>query len=192
MGEFVLGCIMIPFAIVFLWKNEKKLVTYAKCMETAEKDCVSVDLHDAQESNNFRLVHVTGKSENKTQLTDNDFELSVDNSYRLNRTVEMYQWTETSHKNEGSDTYTYTYSQGWYPYKVDSSIFHESGHENPSVEWPYKSNTINAQHVSLGQYKLTASQISRLGHSRDTNCDLSEDQVQATAETMERHGFSQF
>ena len=29
---FVLGLLLIPFSITYLWKNEKKLVTYRKCM----------------------------------------------------------------------------------------------------------------------------------------------------------------
>ena len=36
MGEalfmFVIGLLLIPFSITYLWKNEKKLVTYKKCM----------------------------------------------------------------------------------------------------------------------------------------------------------------
>ena len=91
-GEFCLGCVLIPFALVFLWKNEKKLVTYAKCMETAKEDCTSVSADSADQGNNFKLVHVTGKTENKTDLVDNDFGVTAENSYRLIRSVEMYQW----------------------------------------------------------------------------------------------------
>ena len=29
-GGFIVGCFMIPFSLVLLWKNEKKIVTYAK------------------------------------------------------------------------------------------------------------------------------------------------------------------
>ena len=29
---FVIGLLLIPFSITYLWKNEKKLVTYKKCM----------------------------------------------------------------------------------------------------------------------------------------------------------------
>jgi len=32
MGEFFIGLCLIPFSLVLLWKNEKKLVTYAKCI----------------------------------------------------------------------------------------------------------------------------------------------------------------
>ena len=39
MGSFILGCVLIPFSLVLLWKNEKKLVTYAKVMATAKEEC---------------------------------------------------------------------------------------------------------------------------------------------------------
>ena len=32
-ASFIFGCFAIPFALVMLWKNEKKIVTFAKCME---------------------------------------------------------------------------------------------------------------------------------------------------------------
>jgi len=83
---------MIPFALVFLWKNEKKIVTFQKCMDRAEKEIITVDCNDATAENNFKLIHVTGKTENKTDLVDNDFGVSIENSYRLKRRVEVYQW----------------------------------------------------------------------------------------------------
>lgn len=36
---FVVGLILIPFAIVMLWKNEKKLVTFRKCMGQGRDEC---------------------------------------------------------------------------------------------------------------------------------------------------------
>lgn len=32
-GSFIFGCLLIPFALVLLWKNEKKVVTFSKCMD---------------------------------------------------------------------------------------------------------------------------------------------------------------
>ena len=91
-GAFVIGTILIPFSLVLLWKNEKKIVTFQKCMDRAEKEIKTVDCNDATAENNFKLIHVTGKTENKTDLVDNDFGVSIENSYRLKRKVEVYQW----------------------------------------------------------------------------------------------------
>jgi hypothetical protein len=191
-GEFCLGCIMIPFAIVFLWKNEKKLVTYAKCMETAEKYCQMLDPNTPHQNHNFDLVHMSGKSENKTDLVDNDFGVTAENSYRLKRTVEMYQWTETRTPGSDGQPDRYSYHQGWHGSAVDSSSFHESGHENPKVTWPFQSNTIEAQHVTLGMYKLNASQVSRLGSSNGKTADVDDGMVEATEGAMGDAGFSAF
>lgn len=87
-----MGCILIPFSLVFLWKNEKKIVTFQKCMDRAEKEVVGADATNINDENNFKLVHVMGKSFNKTDLVDNQFQVTAENSYRLKRTVEVYQW----------------------------------------------------------------------------------------------------
>ena len=72
-GGFFAGVLMVPFALVLLWKNEKKLVTYSKCMARAAKECMTVDSKELNEVNDFKLVHVTGKTENKTDIVDQDF-----------------------------------------------------------------------------------------------------------------------
>lgn len=133
---------MIPFSLVLLWKNEKKIVTFAKCMARAEKDVKEVTPEATSNDNNFKLVHLKGKSHNDTEIVDNEFGVSVENSYRLKRVVEVYQWYEIATKKE--DRMTYTYKQGWYSSPQDSSKFNEKiGHENPA-SWPIKSNTIEA------------------------------------------------
>ena len=45
-GEFMLGTIMIPFALVLLWKNEKKVVTFARCMEQGRDAVKTIDPED--------------------------------------------------------------------------------------------------------------------------------------------------
>ena len=59
-----MGCIMIPFSLVLLWKNEKKLVTYAKVIDTARKECTTVDCEEIDDANDFKLIHVMGTTEN--------------------------------------------------------------------------------------------------------------------------------
>jgi len=191
-GEFMTGCVLIPFALVFLWKNEKKLVTYAKCMDAAQEDCITVDNSSVDEKNNFRLVHTTGKTQNDTELVDNEFAVTAENSYRLTRTVEMFQWQEHHHAKTDSHPEHWTYSKGWFTHHIDSSGFRESGHENPGNEWPFKSNTIAGQNVTLGQYRLSASQISRLGHSNRKDVAPEDKMVEATADAMSNCGFSAF
>lgn len=69
-GEFILGCIMIPFSLVLLWKNEKKIVTYAKVITEARGECRNVETESPVEDNDYMLVHCTGTTENAEELTD--------------------------------------------------------------------------------------------------------------------------
>jgi hypothetical protein len=61
---------------------------------------------------------------------DHDFEVEAENSVKIIRHVEMYQWVEQEEKREN---YTeYTYNKEWKRSLVDSSIFHDSSKVNPS------------------------------------------------------------
>jgi len=79
---------------------------------------------------------------------------------RLRRTVEMYQWVETtSSRTEnnlgGSKTTetTYNYKKQWSESPENSGNFHDqSGHENPQM--PVRSTTIDSQRVRLGAYQV--------------------------------------
>lgn len=93
----MLGLFLIPFSLVMLWKNEKKLVTYARLLGTAKKEFKEVkDVTNPLDEQDLDLVFCTGQTENAQAIPDHEFGISVDNSYRLKRTVEMYQWEETS------------------------------------------------------------------------------------------------
>lgn len=88
---------MIPFALVLLWKNEKKVVTFAKCMDQGRKLVKEVECDNPEDENEFELVHMSGEAVNNTEIVDNDFGIIAHNSYRLRRKVEMFQWRETRH-----------------------------------------------------------------------------------------------
>jgi len=65
-----------------------------------------------EEDNDYALVHAVGETTNETEITDAAFGAMAENSYRLVRTVEMYQWHETKHvqsHDDGSETTTYDY-----------------------------------------------------------------------------------
>ena len=51
---------------------------------------------------------------------------------------------------------------------IDSGAFKNRGFDNPCVHWPFKSCSLQADTVKLGDYVLNASQISRLGSSTKT------------------------
>ena len=69
-GSFIIGCIMIPFSLVLLWKNEKKQVTYAKVIEEAREECRTVEADSPNDENDYKLVHCIGEAVNAEEITD--------------------------------------------------------------------------------------------------------------------------
>jgi len=91
---FFIGLLLIPFALILIWKNERKIVKYHKVIVQARADLKS-DVKAPLEENELCLVHTKGCSVNEEVLEDKEFGVQVANSYRLNRKVEMFQWVET-------------------------------------------------------------------------------------------------
>ena len=69
-ATFFIGCFMIPFSLVFLWKNEKKMVTYAKLISAGRDECRDIDAEEPNDENNFQLVHMIGEAVNGESITD--------------------------------------------------------------------------------------------------------------------------
>jgi len=61
---------------------------------------------------------------------DRDFEIEVENSVKLIRNVEMYQWVQ--HEQKRDNHTEYTYRREWKRNFVDSSFFHDTSKVNPS------------------------------------------------------------
>ena len=138
-GSFIFGCILIPFSLVLLWKNEKKLVTFAKMNEEAREECITIDADSPKDENDYKLVHCIGTAVNAEEITDQAFGATCENSYRLVRTVEMYQVNENvTEREEGDKTIKeYNYEYGWYSHPIDSTNFNDKEKKNPSNAWPF-------------------------------------------------------
>ena len=104
-------------------------------------------------------------------VADLDFQVSALNSYRLVRTVEMYQWkeieTEEDEGEHGKKKKVFTYEKGWFSHQIESTFFHDQTKQNPINFWPFKNKTINAQNITLGDFRLNQSQIANLGHKKE-------------------------
>lgn len=162
--EFIIGCILIPFALVLLWKNEKKLVTYSKCIGEAQKVFKRIDLDHPYDENDLVLVSGSGKTTNSQDICDDEFGITVQDSYRLVRTVEMLQWVRIKHteRHDGHERVTYSYEKQWRE-KHEDDTNHESRYKNPGEKWPFHSSVTHAQNIKLGGFSLQQSQILRLG-----------------------------
>ena len=65
---------------------------------------------------NFELVHCIGKARNIEPIVDDGLKIVVQDSYRLRRYVEMYQWYEERHEHKvdkNTTVVTYSHHKGW-------------------------------------------------------------------------------
>ena len=118
----MLGLILIPFSQVILWKNEGRAVSFARLFNHARNACIKVDpTQPVNQEHEYQLVHMSGKVHNEVNLCDRDFGVVAQDSYRLKRKVEMFQWQETFHeaKKSGERAY-YTYYKIWSDNPIDS------------------------------------------------------------------------
>lgn len=164
------GLLLFLIAFPLLFWNEGRAVKRAKALETGAGAVVSVQADKVNPANEGKLVHVTAKADTKDVLTDPLFKISS-TAIRLERRVEMYQWKQNeSSKTEKQlgggtkKTTVYTYEKVWSDKPVNSAYFKEAGHENPG--FPFESEKLRANHVTLGDFLLNDSLVDRLGDSR--------------------------
>lgn len=150
-----------------LW-NESRAINQERALQEGEKSVISVESGVVKPENEGKLVHITGKATTKKQLRDQEFGITV-NAIKLNRTVEMYQWTEHTNSESkdkiggGTETITtYSYDPKWSSVLIDSNSFkHSLGHANPrSFEFSALSQV--AEPVTLGAFALTRGIIDQL------------------------------
>lgn len=164
----LVGIVFVFVAFLLLFWNEGRSVRRHKALEEGGGAVVSVAADQVAASNDGKLVHLTGRATTEETLRDPDFAVS-ENALRIRRTVEMYQWEESSHSETkkklggGTETVTtYSYDMGWAEGVVDSSRFeHPEGHENPAFP-AYESWEGMAETVTVGAFRLPPSTVGRI------------------------------
>ncbi len=164
----LVGIILFLVAFPLLFWNEGRAVKRYKTLKEGGGAVVSVASDRVDPGNTGRLIHTTGKADTGAQLTDPVFGVSA-NALKLNRVVEMYQWTETSQSKTqkklggGTDTVkTYSYSKTWSDTPISSADFKDpSEHQNPG-SIPFESSELIADEVTLGAYLLSASLVGKI------------------------------
>ena len=186
----VIGFIMVLAAIVLLWWNEGRSVRRYKEISYAKDNVKEANLDAVDASLEGKLVHFAGPAKTTESLSDDDFGVKVENSFSMNRVVEMYQWKEIEHRETGKtkknvggsttkepDKVTYTYEKGWssaiqssdsFKEKVDPQTKEER--KNPSV-MPFQAIRKDVSNVTVGAYTLPAGQASSLGTSQKLDVD---------------------
>lgn len=172
MKGVLVGLVLFVAGFPVLFWNEGNTVKTRKALDEGEGACVSVESADAVDpAFQGTLVHMSAKADTSDVLSDAEFGISTV-AIKLVREVEMYQWHESSHttekKNVGGSvtkTTTYEYSKGWSSFAIDSSNFKEAGHDNPG-RMEFESASSLAAQVKFGAFRLSKSQIERIGSSQ--------------------------
>lgn len=172
-GGIVFGLILLLVGVALLFWNEGRAVQTYQSLKEGQGLVINVDADVVDAANDGKLVHLTAEAVTEEVLVDEDFGIEA-NAIRLRRSIEMYQWKETS-KSEtrqkmggGEETVTtYTYSKEWSTRLNNSADFHDpAGHANPS-EFPYDSMTWDAEDVAVGAFYLSADLIEVLDDFTD-------------------------
>lgn len=164
----VVGLVLFVLAFPLLFWNEGRAVTTHKTLKEGGNIVVSVASHSVDASNAGRLVHVTGLADTQAILKDPVFGVSA-KALKLKRTVQMYQWKESSSSDTtkklggGTETVTeYQYSREWADRVINSDNFKKpDGHRNPS-SMAYSSTELNADSITLDAFKLSPSLVNKI------------------------------
>jgi len=111
---------MIPFSLVLIWQNERKILMYHKVIVQAQASIKQANPDEPRDDFDFDLVHVSGVATNDEKIEDIAFGVEANNSYRLVRTVQMYQTKETitERKQNKRTERVYSYHDDWYNYHI--------------------------------------------------------------------------
>ncbi|MEP9396572.1 TMEM43 family protein [Mesorhizobium sp. KR2-14] len=178
----LIGFILVLGAVVLLFWNEGRTVTTARSLAEGASAVVAVPSQEINPANEGRLVHISGTVTTDEILADEEFGIEVE-GIRLVRTVEMYQWHESTSEETkktlggGEETVTtYSYSKAWSDEPIDSSRFEQpAGHDNPSME--LESDVFQVSEARINAFALDDTVLDEIGDGRALK--LSSDQQRA-------------
>jgi Transmembrane protein 43 len=179
----IVGIILFLGSFPLIFWNEGHSVNRIKTLNEGRGAVIALSSDTIDAAQNGALIHISGKATTTDTVADSAFGVQG-TALKLKRTVEMYQWKESSEsKTEknlgGSETTetTYTYDKVWSETQINSSNFKKSdGHQNPS-SMPYESETFSASNITLGAFKLSEPFVSQINSYE--NYPLSQQNVDA-------------
>ncbi len=163
------GLVMLAGGLALLFWNEGRAVKTYKALQEGAAAVTEADPERVDESLDGRLIHFSADVKTDRELQDHWFGVRV-LALRMERTVEMWQWHETSRTTTkenwgGSETKTteYDYEKGWSDDWIDSSKFKvPEGHRNPA-QFPVAGRKIMAGKVTAGAYRVPAKWVESMG-----------------------------
>ena len=160
-----LGIVIVIFGCMMLWNNEKKNVINIKDVKEMRENIKTISSEEVNSDYEGKLIATYGKlNYGDSYLVDSTFGISVKTPI-LKRTVEMYEWIETSETKD--EETTYSYSKEWSEKVVDSSNFKKSSdHTNPTY-MPYDSEKYLVDSLKVGAYDLASVFKGKLSAEKD-------------------------
>jgi len=154
------GILLILVMIGVLFWNEGRAVKTRAGLNELQETAVELPAPKLQSDNDGKPVHFIGPTVTGDVLRDTRFDVA-ENAIRLDRVVEMYQWSEekkSATRNKlggGQETVTeYSYRLKWHEGRIDSSSFQQSGmHHNPPLK--VEPQVQFASSVTVGDFKLS-------------------------------------
>ncbi len=175
----LIGFLLIPISIFLISWNEYRTIHRTQGLIQAEKVVAEITSpFEVDPQLDKRLVHVSGMATTEEMLTDGVFDIGR-KVLRLERQVEMYQWTEHKESKSrdklggGRETITtYEYQRQWHSDRVNSESFEQpSGHTNPQPHYP--STSLVSEQATLGTFHMRPSLVRKLNSWRDIALDES-------------------
>lgn len=163
------GLLMLVGGLALLFWNEGRAVKTHKALQEGAAAVTEADPDRVDGALDGRLIHFSADVKTDRELQDHLFGVRV-LALRMERTVEMWQWRETSQSTTkenwgGSETKTteYDYEKGWSDGLIDSSRFKvPEGHRNPA-QFPVGGRKIMAGKVTAGAYRVPAKWVESMG-----------------------------
>jgi len=152
-AECVLGTFIAFFAMYLLCKNESKKVNVDRLLSEAQEVVKEVrDVKNPNKNLNFNLVYVSGVAKNEFALEDPILGVKTQNSAKLVRKVEMYQWKPFFDGKDRFGSDLVAFRKVWSE-KVIASAKNPIGYLNP-LDLPIPSEVYHSRNVTLGNYVL--------------------------------------
>lgn len=165
----VVGVILLIASVVLLFWNESRAVHTYQSLVEGQGAVIAANADTLDAGLEGKLIHLQGPITPMEDPEDADTGVYASGAVALKRTVEMYQWVETSEsKTEkklggGEETVTtYSYALGWHVNPQDSGKFYNpAGHENPPM--PVESAEFAVAEAGLGAYVVAGETLAPLG-----------------------------
>lgn len=170
--KILTGFLLLIAGTVLLFWNEGRSVKTTRMLKHAQKECVHLpDPSAVDPAFEGKMVHLNGFATTDEILTDSYFGVYT-NAVKIIREAEYYQWVEHSHTETRDkigggqeEITTYTYSKEWVGSPVNSDSFEDPDYRGRnSVKANVEDNTVTAQNVNVGAYKLTPGLVAQMNN----------------------------